>query len=57
MKRFLVSFSIDMIYEIVVEAESIEEANRTITDENFDMRTAICTGEESIGVNNVKEID
>lgn len=57
MKRFLVLFSIDKIYEIVVEAESKEEANRIITEGNFDERTAVCTGEESLGVSDVREID
>lgn len=56
MPTFAVNFSVDRIYEIVVEAESAEEARRMVEDDEVDYDRAEPDGESFLGVNNVTEI-
>ena len=57
MKRFLVNFSVDKCYDIVVEAENAEEAARTVTEGRYDVDDEIPAGEEFLNVNNVTELE
>lgn len=52
MKKFLVNYSVDVNYDVVVEAKSEEEAEEMVNEGNFDDSGAV-TSEEFLGVNNV----
>ena len=54
--KYTVSYSVNRVYEIEVEAETEEEARDKIeSSDGFDDTQAICEGEEFLGVNWVAE--
>ncbi len=56
MKKFLVNYSENHIYEIVIEAESKEEAERIVSDGDADYDTAKEIDSTLVDINNTEEI-
>jgi hypothetical protein len=52
--KFRVNYSIDVNYEIVVEAESEDEAVNLVYDGNFDDEESVICGEEFLNINDVR---
>jgi hypothetical protein len=56
MPKFRVSYSMDTIYEIDIEAENEYEATRIVREGNADYDTAVTVGTEFGSINDVEEI-
>ena len=58
MKKFYVSFTVSTPYGIFIDAKSLEDANRIITEGDFDFEDAEkMYFEDSVNVYNVEEIE
>ncbi len=52
--KFKVNYSVNMNYDVIIEADSEEEAEDLVDDGDFNDDDAVLVGEQFLSVNNVE---